>query len=180
MLSRLDPIREVATQLRSEFERGLVTDEEILEAAIAYNDVSSISTLGPPRELTEEEAAQYYIVGRIKSRVPKPITNASRFPGGHCDAATLVLRSRIETADLMENNLAEIIHGGCGEDGLALDLTRYWHNYHTFLGIGHTALGRDTIVDITGNQFIEVREAVYLGPLVTPWTRDPRIEMWEI
>jgi hypothetical protein len=180
MIERIEPIREVAVQLRSDFEHGLVTDEEILEAAIAYDEVYSIRDHKDRARLTDEEVLKFYQVGVRKWLVRKNIVRPEQFPRGYCNESTLVLRRRIEAADLLGDNRAEIIYGGCGEDEPILDASRYWNKIHTFLGIGHTTLGRDTIVDITGDQFREVSEAVYIGPLVDPWTRDPRIELWEI
>lgn len=177
MIEQLDLVREVAEETRADFERGLVMDEEVLEAATIYNEGHSIRSLGPPRGLTEEEAAQYYFVGTYRLR--KPLVQPEIFPKSHCDIATLVLRRRVEAAGIDGESTLEIIHGGCGEDMNPIDMCHYYHNYHTFLGLGHTILGRDIIVDITGDQFREVTQPVYIGPLVDPWTRDPRIDMYE-
>lgn len=74
------------------------------------------------------------------------------FPAYSCDGAAAVLRERA--------GYGEIITGS---------YTRY--ECHAFLGIGATALGMDTIVDITADQF--GGPEIFVGQIVPPWSREP-------
>ncbi len=170
----LEAIRKVAVTTHHDFERGAVTDAEILEAAIALNAVALIA---------EVHLASKNIGGRVKLATPRPtnphfayfirprLWRPDMFPLKQCRPATILLAKRITDLDIEVEIIEE---GGCGEDKDSLDPSSYFDNLHTFAGIGKTSLGEDTIVDITGYQFKEVDEPVYMGPLQYPWTRTPR------
>jgi hypothetical protein len=81
------------------------------------------------------------------------------FPEFCCELATLVLRQRI--------GQGEVLDGGYQD----------WGEYgssHTFLYLGETAIGDDTIADITADQFEDKAPPVYIGRFVLPWMRSPK------
>ena len=90
-----------------------------------------------------------------------------------------MLAQRLVESGVLAREAVELINGGCGEDMDAIDPTSYYQNYHAFVGIGKTALGEDTIVDITADQFGLGLPPVYVGQLRAPWTWEPRIEQYE-
>lgn len=181
MIQSLDGVEDIARTARRDFEAGLVSDDEIIAAAIAVGAEHGISyglsALGGPekrKETARINAGELVLAGRYLFRVP--LVADRSFPKGCCDVASRVLAHRLLEADVLENNTAKIIEGGCGEDEDTFDPTSYYDNPHTFVGIGETALGRRTIVDITADQFRIGLPEVYVGPLESPWTDDPKLE----
>lgn len=177
MLQSLSNVERIAASTRRDFERGAVTDGEIIKAAIALDAAYGISTYAPHGEEGEKakiEAGELIRVDRHLFRVP--LVANRRFPEGCCDVASRVLGYRLLEAKALEGRMPEIISGGCEEDTDTFDPTSYYHNPHTFVGIGGTALGRRTIADITADQFGTGLPPVYVGPLEDPWTDDPNLE----
>jgi hypothetical protein len=176
MIQSLASIERIAASTRRDFEKGAVTDDEIIAAAIALDATYGISAYA--RDQGEEEArikaGELVRADRHVFRVP--LVADRRFPKGCCDVASRVLGYRLLEAGALEGNKPEIISGGCEEDTDTFDPTSYYHNPHTFVGIGETALGRRTIADITADQFRTGLPPVYIGPLVDPWTDDPNLE----
>ncbi len=175
----VEKIKSIALDTRRDFENGRVLDEEIIEAALAFGGLYPIAYRSSDRSKRQEmiREGQLVVVGRTDIKVP--LVNEKTFPKNHCDIATPVLAQRLTVAGALGDNTAEIIAGGCGEDTSATDPTSYYDNYHKFLGIGETIIGYDTIVDITADQFGRIFPSVYVGPLISPWTRYPRIEQYE-
>ncbi len=175
----LATIKQIAWDTRRDFEHGKVSDDEIIEAAIAFRALFYISkrigydtqTTDGLRKVEAPPFSPYYVSTPLVNLDPS--SGRKVFPEGHCVIAASVLASRIEKVDKGET---DIIIGGCGEDKDAMDPCSYYHNPHTFVGLGRTQLGYDTIADITGDQFPEIGTPVYVGPLADPWTREPQFE----
>ncbi len=173
----LEAIRSVAIMTRRDFEQGAVTDAEILEAAIALDAITLIADVHLTDKLVE---------GKSELATPRPtnphfayfirpsLWRPDMFPLKQCRPATILLAKRITDIGIVGLEVEIVEEGGCGEDKDSLDPSSYFDNLHTFTSIGKTSLGEDTIVDITGDQFKEVKESVYIGPLQFPWTRTPR------
>jgi len=172
----LKTIQQIALRTRQDFERGEVSDDEVIGAAVAFGAISLIAKdrfhLKSTEGLIRVDApyGPYHVSRPLVNLDP---SSEKPFPKGHCVIATAVLASRIESAG---EGRVELIHGGCGEDMDATDPTTYYENPNTFAGIGRTELGVDTIADITGDQFPEVSSPVYVGPIRDPWSRDLRSE----
>lgn len=71
------------------------------------------------------------------------------FPSMACDLASAVLRHRVGYGEVSEGSYEGLVH--------------------TFLNLGETALGPETIVDITADQYGGPR--MYVGPLTEPWSK---------
>ncbi len=175
----VEKIKSIALDTRRDFENGRVLGEEIIEAALAFGGLYPIAYHSSNRSKRQEmiRKGQLVVVGRTDIKVP--LVNEKTFPKYHCDIATPVLAQRLTVSGALGDNTAEIISGGCGEDTSAADPTSFYDNYHRFIGVGETVLGDDTIVDITADQFGGRLPAVYVGPIMEPWTRSPRIEQHE-
>jgi len=180
MIRSIESVREIAVATRRDFEIGAVSDDEIADAIT--KSFSPYPNRGEIDRNTTEQAEKIALGALISIRgwlFPTPLSDPTNFPKGHCNIATPVLAIRLTDSGVLEGNRPEIIIGGFGEDETALDMTRFYHNQHTFLGIGETALGHDTIVDITVDQFGARWPSMYVGPIIRPWTREPELDQYE-
>lgn len=173
----VDQVLSVANQARLDFEYGNVSDDEIITAAEFFNQEYQLTSFDGGSKTARQELIQSGKYREVSGKLYSVPLQETPFPEYWCNSAVLVLAQRLVDSGAVLLGQAELIYGGCGEDEEALDPTSYYDKYHAFVGIGETALGNDTIVDITADQGESGLPSVYVGQLVAPWTRDPRIEM---
>ncbi|MGB4758805.1 MAG: hypothetical protein WBP26_01990 [Candidatus Saccharimonadales bacterium] len=162
----IEKIAAIANQTREEFEAGLITDEEIIAAAIANHQLRLLEA--KPRK----DEASVVVDGRV---IALPINHVSTFPSLACDVASMVLKERISSSGALKNTEAYIISGSLGVSNENWgDDTSYFANPHSFVGI-RASIHHDPsiIADITPDQFPEAAGiSVYVGPVIKPWKLD--------
>ena len=170
-------VEAVAKETRHDFERGTVKDDEIIAAATDFNYTHQLRTYvyDPEERDRLVRAGELLVIDGKYFRIP--LIKAGTFPNNCCNDAVPLLAQRLVESGALVRDIVELIDGGCGKDKDALDPNSCYDNYHAFVGIGKTALGWDTIVDITADQFGQGLPPVYVGQLKSPWTREPRIEL---
>jgi hypothetical protein len=174
---RLKEIKRLSQYTRVEFEKGAISEDEMIESAIRY----SWSRYSFPVDFTsrpdiEKELANGKLREHEGTLIPVPLflPNETDFPKGYCNIASPVLAQRIHQANIFEELTPTLIHGGYGEYERAY--SSYSRYPHTFIMLGRTSLSEKTIVDITADQFDYQAPSVYVGPLQSPWTDNPNFE----
>jgi len=173
----LEAVKWISEHTRAEFENGDVSEDEMIDSAIAYSWSHFAFT---PNFTFQSEIEQQLANGTLREvkgnfiPIPLFLPNETVFPEGYCNIASPVLAQRIHKANVLEGITPTLIRGGYGEYERAYSL--YCKYQHTFVMLGRTSLSDKTIVDITADQFDFQAPSVYIGPLQNPWTDDPRFE----
>lgn len=179
MSTDLVGVRAVATEARHDFENGLVTDDEVIQAGLATDRIHIFTArlVSPSREAYEQGVAAGTLKKVGRYFLPVPLVSPERiFPHYACEMASSVLTARLVKARVLGEGKPEIVEGGWGVDEYTSDENYTFNNPHTFIHLGATAIARETILDITADQFDPNIPPVYLGALKEPWTASPLFE----
>lgn len=159
MLVSVNYVRGIAQRTRQDFEAGNIDPAELKRAV---------------------QHAPGYAVDEFRRDVENaldPTNSRPPFPHEYCQLATIVLRERVGIGKVTMGSYG--IQDGGGYDPEVGKYVPWIEDHgprpHTFLSIGRTSLGPDTICDITGDQFkgdsyTKTAPPVYVGPLDMPWS----------